>query len=238
MLQVSVILCCHNGEDDIANALDSAVAQTMSSSQYEIIIVDDGSTDGTAQVVSSFLDANSNCRYVRAPEHRGLVATCNLGLEVAKGTYVVRLDHDDTFEPPILDALVRPLEQNQTDLVYSDRYEVVASKGRVEYVCLDEFNLFCLTAAGVMMRRDWLLDVGGYRPLFWEEYDLYLRYAQKSGRPFYRVPQALYRYNRRAGSLTMSVSGEAVRKGWEELIEEWGEETLRRFGWDSAVLEN
>ena len=237
MVKVSVIVCCYNGEDTVNRAVDSALTQPMASSRHEVIVVDDGSSDGTPDVLSTYASQHSNLRYVRSEVNRGLVEACNLGLDLAQGRYVIRLDADDTFEPLILDTLVRPLDEDRADLVYPDRYEVMVATGQVQYVSLERFNLFTLTAAGVMMRRDLLAELGGYRPFFWEEYDLYMRYAQRSRRPFFHVPQALYRYNRRPDSMTMSRSGESERLGWQELKAAWGVEALRNFGWDPAVLE-
>ena len=232
-----MIVCCYNGEATVAAALESAFSQSIPSSDYEVILIDDGSTDDTATVAGRYLERHPNLHYVRSNENLGLAAACNLGLETAQGRYVIRLDDDDAFESGILEAMVMPLEEDRADLVYSDRLELIVSSGQSEYISLAGSSLFQMTAAGVMMRRDLLTELGGYRPLFWEEYDLYIRYAQNSRRRFFHIPQALYVYNRRPGSLTMTRSGESVRLGWQELKSEWGEETLREFGWDPTVLE-
>ena len=238
MVRISVILCSYNGETTLEAALNSALIQSMDPAEYEVILVDDGSTDGTSAIASSYLTRYPNFRYQRDAVNRGLVSACNRGLKMARGRYVIRLDDDDIFDREILGRLVQPLDEDQTDLVYCDRYEVLTSTGEKKYVSLANSNLFELTAAGVMMRRDLLTELKGYRDLFWEEYDLYIRYAQRSRRPFFHIPQPLYRYNRRPGSLTMTRSGENVRLGWQELKSAWGEETLRRFGWDPATVEH
>lgn len=235
-LTVTVILCSNNGEKTIALALDSVVSQSLAQSQYEIIVVDDGSTDGTSQVASTYAASHPHFRCIRSKTNQGLVAACNLGLESSSGKYVIRLDDDDQFDSAILDEMVRPLEDDETDLVYSDRYEVMIESGIERYIGLDEFNVFQMTAAGVMMRRCILVELGGYRPLFWEEYDLYMRYAEKSGRPFHRIAKPLYRYNRRPGSLTMTATNENRRKGWQELRDLWGSEALDRYGWDPSEI--
>lgn len=237
MVDVSVILCCHNGEATVARALDSAFAQTMPATAYEVIFVDDGSTDGTANVVEPYVERHPNLHYVRLAQNAGLPNACNIGLKRAKGRYVIRLDADDMFEPSILDMMVRPLEEDVTDLVYSDRYELVASTGEFRLVSMRDFNLFRLTAAGVAARRDLVLDIGGYRPFFWEEYDLYMRYSARSGRPFSYIPTPLYRYVRHSGGAAMTGSRDDVQRGWDQLIEIWGEPALRRFGWDPKFVE-
>jgi len=235
---ITVILCSNNGEKTIAQALDSVVGQSLDQSQYEVIVVDDGSTDGTSQVALQYAADKPNYQCIRTEANQGLVAACNLGLASALGKYVIRLDDDDEFDAAILNEMVQPLEVDETDLVYSDRCEVMLDSGVEKYVSLEAFNVFQMTAAGVMMRRRILEELGGYRPLFWEEYDLYMRYAEKSGRPFLRVAKSLYRYNRRPGSLTMTATNENRRKGWEELRNLWGTEALDRFGWDPSEIED
>ena len=236
-VRVSIIVCSFNGEATIGRALDSALSQSMPASGHEVIVVDDGSTDGTPDLVSSYHQRHPNLRYLRSPQNRGLAMACNLGLDNARGQYFIRLDDDDAFDPTILETMVPLLDGNQTDLVYSDRYEETVSTGDAEYIDMRDCSLFKMTAAGVMMRLDILKELGGYRPLFWEEYDLYLRYAKRSGRAFTHVPSPLYYYVRRPGSLTMTGSGEERRHGWQELKAEWGAKTLLRRGCDPAVLD-
>ena len=231
---ITVILCSNNGEETIAKALDSVVSQSMDQAQYEVLVVDDGSTDGTSRVAATYAARHPNIHCIRTETNQGLVAACNLGLGSSSRKYVIRLDDDDQFDSAILDEMVGPLDDDETDLVYSDRYEVMIESGVERYIGLDEFNVFQMTAAGVMMRRDIVEELGGYRPLFWEEYDLYMRYAEISGRPFHRIAKPLYRYNRRPGSLTMTATDENRQKGWRELEQLWGLEALTRFGWDQS----
>lgn len=235
---ITVILCSNNGRETIAQALDSVARQTLDQSQYEVIVVDDGSTDGTSQVASQYASNHQNYQCIRTETNQGLVAACNLGLASASGKYVIRLDDDDEFEPEILGEMVHPLNLDETDLVYSDRCEAMLDSGVKHYISLKTFNVFQMTAAGVMMRRRILEELGGYRPLFWEEYDLYMRYAEKSGRPFLHIAKSLYRYNRRPGSLTMTATNENRRQGWQELQDLWGTEALDRFGWDPSEIED
>ena len=114
---VSVVVCSYNSADTLGDALDSALSQSFDSSQYEVILVDDGSTDRTAELAKVCRDRHPNFRYLRSGENRGLVAACNYGLEATQGAYFVRLDADDTFDKDILSAFVEPLQGNVTDLV-------------------------------------------------------------------------------------------------------------------------
>ncbi|MBI4596961.1 MAG: glycosyltransferase family 2 protein [Candidatus Omnitrophica bacterium] len=227
MSRISVILCCYNGAPWVGEALGSLDRQTMPRDGYEVVFVNDGSTDATEQAMAPYR-ARSNVQYLAHERNQGLVASCNQALEASHGEYIVRLDADDTFEPPLLERMSTLLREGQTDLVYSDRYEWSEKRRARRLITLGSFNLFDLTAVGTMMRRDLVLSVGGYRELFWEEYDLYLRYLLRSGRAASRVPEPLFTYRRHHGSMTSDPA--AVRRGWEELQRVWPASMLERFG--------
>lgn len=88
---VSTIVPVYNGEKYVADAIQSALAQTYRS--QEVIVVDDGSMDSTARIVAEF---GNVVRYVHQP-NRGTAAARNHGAEIAKGEYIAFLDHDDLW---------------------------------------------------------------------------------------------------------------------------------------------
>lgn len=225
--QVSVLLCCHNEADFVAEACRSLDRQTLAPEAFEVLLLDDGSTDQTSEAVADFT-RRPPFRYVRNPETQGLVPTCNRGLDLAEGRYVIRLDADDLFEPGILEELRRPLEENQTDLAICDRWEGSPDDPRKRRVHVDPQNIYSFIAIGSMMRRDLLQEIGGYRNLFWEEYDLYIRYLTRSRRPAVRIAKPLLIYHRREGSMTSDPRKREA--GWEQLRKVWPESTLRLFG--------
>ena len=226
---ISVLICSYNAVDTLKNALHSVFAQTLCNSLYEVLLVDDGSTDGTSELASSLGEKYTNFRYISMSCNYGLVDACNRGLALARGKYLMRLDADDVLSADILEACVSPLENNQTDLVYSDRYEVNIHTGDELLVQIETFDLFQLIACGVMMRTDLLRRIGGYRHLFWEEYDLFIRYLQRSSLPPVRIHRALYRYHRHSSSMTGDPN--SVREGWRQLSNMWGVDVLKSYGW-------
>ena len=230
MTSVSVVVCAYNSADTLGAALDSALTQSLPSQDYEVLLVDDGSTDRTRELAAGYQQEWSNLQSLRFPANRGLAAACNHGLEFAQGRYFIRLDADDTFHRDILTSCVTSLEQGEADMVYCDRYEVAQPEGTRRLVRVEPFNLFELIACGTMLRTDVLREIGGYHSLFWEEYDLFLRYLQHSQRPPVRIPRPLYYYSRHADGMT--ADRPRVRQGWEELKQIWGEDVLRKFGWN------
>ena len=227
MKKISILLCCYNGAGFVENALRSAFSQTLPQEQVEVVFVNDGSTDSTEKTVAAYR-SRPNFRYLKNPSNLGLVRSCNRGLEAARGDYLVRLDADDTFDPSLLEELREPLDREAADFVSCDRRESDGARGETRIVRIEPFNLFRLIAIGTLMRRELLLQIGGWRELFFEEYDLYLRYLRLSGRPPVHLSKPLLTYAIRPGSMT----SDPVRteRGWRELRELWPEEVLAERG--------
>lgn len=205
----------------LPQALRSLLAQTLPREQSEIIVVDDGSTDDTAEVLARFA---KDVRALRQPQ-RGLVAAVNAGLKLARGRYFVRVDADDQAAPDLLALGCRLLSANpQGVCVFSDHFEV--RDGRRVRKRTDPQNLYTLIACGTTFRTALLREVGGYRKLYWEEYDLYLRLREHG--EFLHLPLPLYFYRKHSMSMTHR-AGERKR-GWQELIDYWGADRLRSAG--------
>jgi len=106
VVKVSVIIPAYNGDRYLGSAIDSVLQQTYQ--DYEIIVVDDGSTDNTAQVAKEY---GNRVRYL-SQTNQGVAASRNLGLAAALGDYIAFLDQDDLFLPHKLSSQVELLDQN------------------------------------------------------------------------------------------------------------------------------
>lgn len=227
MSRISVILCCYNDAAWVRQALESLYRQTLPSHRYEVIFVNDGSTDDTDDMVQPFA-RHANFRYVKHRTNLGLPAACNTGLNAAGGDYITRLDADDTLEASCLERFCESLDQEAGDFAYCDYWETVAGSQARRSISLAPFDLYRLLAIGTVMRRELLLAVGGFRDVFWEEYDVYLRYLMKSGKPPMHIAQPLLTRVIRAGSMTSDP--ERLREGWRQLKQWWPQDCLERFG--------
>lgn len=222
-MKVTIVVTTYNYGPYIARALRSALAQDIDPHLYEVLVVDDGSTDATPSILQQFVDS---VRIVRQ-ENRGLVAACNRGIQAAQGEYLIRLDADDEMDPDLIGLCCQILDCHpEVGLVYTDRFEVEVAQGarRLKKVGMD--NIYDLIAPGIMFRRKNLIDVGLYDDLYWEEHDLMIRYLQQHV-PYY-LSQPLYVYYLHGNNMTHSA--ERRRQGWGKLIQKWGMDELRRWG--------
>jgi hypothetical protein len=182
-LLVSVIIPCYNAEPYIGEAIASALNQTYS--PVEVIVVDDGSTDRSIEVIRSFGD---RVRLV-AGEHRGACAARNQGLALSQGEFIQFLDADDVLLFNKLERQVPVLQSNQADLVFCNGYlfgddrpfrPIKKLLNLPDPVREDSF-LYCLNhgfgTEGPLHRRHCLEQVKGFREglLGGQEMDLHMR---------------------------------------------------------------
>jgi glycosyltransferase involved in cell wall biosynthesis len=180
---VSVIIPCYNSEAFLAEAIESAMAQTYS--PVEIIVVDDGSTDRSPEIAKRL-----PVRYIHQP-NRGLAASRNLGIRESQGSYIVFLDADDRLKPEAIETGVRILaERPQYAMAVGDHLFVSHNGSYLapsrkncppafHYEALLKSN-FIEMVSTVLFRRSVLEDAGGFDTRFRvsEDYELYLRVAR------------------------------------------------------------
>jgi glycosyltransferase involved in cell wall biosynthesis len=204
----SVVIAAYQAEATIDECVASALAQTMP--PLEVIVVDDGSTDGTARALTAYSD---RIVYVRQ-ENRGKAAAVNVAARRAEGEFVSILDADDVYEPTRLEALgelarLRP----DLDILMTDAYLEVDGQlvgrfcERTPFATVDQsVAIFedCFVAWPAI-RRDRLLEVGGFdeSPLVApaEDWECWIRLLH-AGSVAGLVDEPLLRYRIHGGSLT------------------------------------
>ncbi len=126
--RVSVVIPCYNGERFVAEAIQSVLDQSMR--DFEIIVVDDGSRDGSRAVVAKYLD-DRRVRHVEHAENRGIAAARNTGIKEARSEFIAFLDQDDLWYPEKLEKQLQVFERDKSGeigLVFSAHK--ISSKGR------------------------------------------------------------------------------------------------------------
>lgn len=212
---ISVVIPCYNAERYISDAIESALGQTYA--HLEIIVVDDGSTDASLDIVKSF---GNRIRWETGP-NRGACSARNRGLELARGNLVQFLDADDLLDPRKLAAQAEPLLQHSADVVYCDWIETNLSgtlpEARMSATWLADPVVFALTkivkTSTMLFHRAKLDMIGGFRKELAcaQEYDLNLRLAC-AGATFHHCAEVLVTVRRVPGS----VSSNSVR-----VLDEW-----------------
>lgn len=126
---VSILLPCYNAETYIATALASIIQQHYTN--LEIIVIDDHSNDGTLVVLQRLADCDQRIRLFKNVQNLGLIKTLNIGLKLAKGDYVARMDADDICHPNRIRKQISFLQKNpQYDMVSTCAY-VISARGKV-----------------------------------------------------------------------------------------------------------
>ena len=206
---VSVLLPVHNGERYIDDAISSILSQSMG--DFELIVVDDHSHDGTAERLAAFARADSRVVLLQSPE-QGLVPALEAGRARARGRYIARMDADDIAAPDRFEQQIRSLEANPSlvalggQVAIIDENGVFVRAGRFPIQAADCRAHLALAAPfchpAVTMRREALDQCGGYRNAFApaEDYDLWLRLARFGD--FANLPIRVLSYRTHAAAVT------------------------------------
>jgi len=184
LVKVSVIIPAYNGDRFIGEAIDSVLNQAYN--DYEIIVVDDGSTDNTANVINQYGD---RVHYLRQ-SNQGVAASRNFGFQESVGEYIAFLDQDDVFLPHKLDSQVALLEQNSSLGMVNSGWEIVDQQGEFQSAVqpwqqIPDLNLANLIIwkpvflGAMLFRRSWLERSPGFNPALEQtpDVDLVLRLA-------------------------------------------------------------
>lgn len=200
---VSIIMPSYNTERYIADSINSVLAQTYEN--WELIIVDDCSTDDTEQILGSYTDPR--IRFLQNEKNSGAAVSRNYGLREAKGRWIAFLDSDDTWHPEKLEKQVRFMEETGYKFTYTD-YQIQLNGTWLPYVYYgpDKVNKrkmkdYCyFSTITVMYDREYvgLIQIEPVRKN--NDYAMWLRIIEKT--PCYRLPECLSYYIKHDGSIS------------------------------------
>ena len=207
---VSVVMATWNGIAFLEEAVTSVINQSLQ--EFEFIIVDDGSTDGSLDLLRQYARWDPRINIV-SQAHAGLVEALNRGCALARGRYIARLDSDDIAKPQRLEIQVRYLDEHPTTVLLGGHIECINENGDVLFMMawpgstdgLHDYMLLdcCVSHTTVMFRRDVFVRLGGYRSEFRhaEDYDLFLRMSDKDVIDNLPLPLCQYRLHREQVSM-------------------------------------
>lgn len=227
-MKLSIVVPIYNVERYLRKCVDSLLAQDLSSQGYEIILVDDGSSDSCGEICDEYAVSYDNVKVIHR-ENGGLSAARNSGIEKAQGEYVQFVDADDFLEPNALRFLVEKMDSDRLDVLrfnyqnVNERYEVFepnkVSKPFVDYrdeVCnglefLTQRLGFGCYACQFVIRKDLLAECVFKEGVYFEDTEWTPRVLLKAQRVT-STDLMVYNYLMREGSITKSVALDKKRK--------------------------
>ena len=212
---VSVLLPCYNAARTLKETLESLSRQTLE--DFEVIAVDDGSTDATSSILQEWADVDERIHLI-GQAHSGIVTALNAGMQACQSPLIARMDADDLAHPQRLALQVAFLEQHpeiavvgcrvrgyppedvrQGFSIYLDWQNSLLTN---EDIRREMFIESPLAHPSVIVRKEWLFKVGGYQEHGWpEDYDLWLR-LYLAGAGFAKLPEILLDWREHTARLT------------------------------------
>lgn len=237
---ITVLMPAYNAERYIAEAITSVLQQTFTN--FEFIIVNDGSTDDTLHIINSFTD--QRIRLINQP-NQGVTAALNTGLKHAKAAYIARFDADDICFPYRLEKQLAFLQQNPDYIMVGSDVNYISADGDdlFSFKCIahehaeivGKMYFYCpFVHPTVMYKRDVICSLGGY-PEYAHNFEDYLLWTKlaKAGK-LHNIPEPLVKYRLNPTSVTIdekwrgkkfrTIKKRAVLRG--SITEAEGEELL------------
>ena len=195
----TVLITAYNVEKYIGRAIRSVINQSADRKSYEIIVINDCSTDRTRFALEIF---ENEIRLFNNEKRIGLPASLNKGIKKARGQLIVRVDGDDYVHKEFIKILQLHLAMNELSHAVACDYTLVDDNERVlgRKNCMEE-----PIACGIIFRMEQIIDIGLYDEEFLcrEDEDLRLRFLKKYN--IERVKLPLYRYRRHENNMTRNV---------------------------------
>jgi glycosyltransferase involved in cell wall biosynthesis len=238
--RVTVLLPVFNAEHYLPSAVESVLTQSYS--DFEAIVIDDGSTDASAEIIGSYARQDRRIRLV-ARRNRGVVASLNEGLAAARGEFIARMDADDVSLPDRFMEQVAFLQANEHCVALGSSFIYIDEQGsptRRHHCFINDVTIRhalpiegCILHPVAMFRSGAVTKIGGYRERYFaaEDYDLIRRLARVG--ELYNLPDPLFHY--RESDSRVSARHATEQQDTADCIraEIWSDGELARWRWVS-----
>jgi glycosyltransferase involved in cell wall biosynthesis len=195
--QISVVMPVWNGAKYLNSAIESVLNQTFK--DFELIIVDDASTDETAEIIANYLNIDSRINTIRNSNNLKLPASLNAGFRTAKGSWLTWTSDDNVLEPHCLEILINFATERNIDFVFSD-YKVIDGDGKIVGISKTGPSEKLLSentiGACFLYARQIFKTVGDYdeNKFMYEDYEYWVRTFKAGFRMAHIENQNPYRY--------------------------------------------
>lgn len=234
-MDLSIIITSYNCERFLRDCIDSCLNQFSHSLNYEVIVVDDGSTDNTSEILKKYTSKQFKSFKIN---NSGVEKAANFGLQKAKGRYFVRVDADDMLSSNYLKELELYIVKD-VDVIYSD-YNDIDETGKVtrevslpDYDSKEILKRGDFLATGTILRASLFNHKNVYNPEIknsgLESYELILKLIQKNF-SFCHVPLRLFSYRRHSQNLSSKNIDKIIKHGKALFLKNsWGEYNTNEF---------
>lgn len=218
--KVSILITAYNSGRFILDAINSVLTQTYS--DWEIVLINDGSTDDTEKIIDKVINSDNRIRYFRNGKNMGFISSLNKGLKLSRGELIARLDSDDIWlDRRKLEKQVNYLSKHVDAVLigtWGHRIDQVSKKiANIKYPSSDKdirnYIMIenCFLHSSVVFRKDLILRVGGYDEEFKsaEDYALWLKIG-KSGK-MHNLPDYMVGYRMNNSGISMTRYDEQIR---------------------------
>lgn len=235
---ISIITTCYNREQYLAQAIQSVLDQTYK--DFELIVWDDGSTDGSVAIAQAYANKDSRIKVIAA-EHRGFVTASINAIALSTGEYFGCVDSDDYLAPTCLEKTLEVLDNNsRAGVVYTwyGQIDALDNFQKIGHRCYVPFSMERMLTSHItfhfrLIRRDVYNAIGGLNQHYEyaSDYDLCLRLSEVT--EFYQLPKLLYFHRNHPDNMTNNSSGKQIQYAWQAI-----NEALQRRGLDYSYFLN
>lgn len=237
---VSVVMPVYNGQKYISESIESILLQVFS--DFELIIIDDGSTDNTYSIIEQYAKKDSRIHSYRNSDNLGIAASLNIGLKLARSSLIARMDADDIAYPHRLTCQYALMQSHPDVAICGSALRVYEQPSNVwrPPVTHEEISTRLLFECSlchptIIYRKEIILDrLGGYQAEFnnCEDYELWQRASQLSSIKFANISEPLLSYR-----IHPSVNRKAYKTKQQELANRVRRKQLNRLGLDPSDIE-
>lgn len=218
---ISIILPVYNGEKYLRESIDSILNQTYSN--WELIIMDDCSTDNSPQIIKEYLNKDSRIHYYRNDKNLRLPNNLNKGFKLANGSYFTWTSDDNRFKKTALEKMHNALKNNNANFTYASCRVIDSDGNPIEYMMASDEQKKQIIGHNVvgacfMYTRSVYEDIGDYDSSFTlvEDYDYWQRIYAKYGAVV--IEEILYEYRWHDGALTSTMKKDIFNKTLENML--------------------
>ena len=218
---ISIVLPIYNGEKYMRQSIDSVLAQTYQN--WELLIMDDGSTDQTANIAREYVSRDARISYYKNPQNLRLPRNLNRGFSLAKGAYLTWTSDDNYYYPKALETMYFALKEGKKEFAFAS-CDVIDGEGKiVECIMVNDHARKSIVGSNpvgacFLYTRKVYETVGDYDPDMTrvEDFDYWQRICSTFS--FSCIPDKLYAYRWHGGALTSTMNKDTFNQTLEKML--------------------